>query len=67
VAQRNFVYPKSSADSRQNDNANNADENEQDVSTRNFLATIPQKMSSTMEWLATLMLMTTMKNHYNKS
>jgi hypothetical protein len=29
-----------------------------------FSTAIPQKISSTMEWLATLMLMTTMKNHY---
>ncbi len=36
MAQRNFFYPKSSADSRQNDNANNADENEQDVSVHIF-------------------------------
>ena len=43
MAQRNFFYPKSSVDSRQNDNANNADENEQDVSVRNFFNSNPSE------------------------
>ncbi len=43
MAQRNFFYPKSSADSQQNDNANNADENEQDVSMRNFFNSNPSE------------------------
>jgi hypothetical protein len=43
VAQRNFFYPKSSADSQQNDNANNADENEQHVSMHILFSSNPSE------------------------